>query len=149
MNNTNVGAKVGKKVESRCGIRKVKSFQLSRHAQVFRLVYLVLRLGVYEVASCLLPLGLGIEEVGERAHAVQVAVVHDAEILVGCLGAEGRGLEEAISVEQILGGLPGLDVEQAGVLLQVEAGVGYVEFGLPHFLQDGRPSSPSGTSDRA
>jgi len=57
--------------------------QPSRRPQVFRFVELVLGLGFDEVALSLLPLRLGIEQVGQGAECVPVPVLHHAQVLVG------------------------------------------------------------------
>ena len=61
-------------------------FQSTRCPQVFRFVEFVLRLCFDEVALRLLPLRLGIEQVGQGAEGVPVAVLHHAQVLIG-LGA--------------------------------------------------------------
>ena len=58
------------------------SLQPPRHPQVFRLINLMLRLRVYQVALRLLPLGLCVEQVSQGGHAIEIAAVLDAEILV-------------------------------------------------------------------
>ena len=75
---------------------------------------------------------MGVEQIRQRAHPVQVAVAEDTEVVAGLRRAQLRRLYQAITIHDVLDSLLRLDAEETGVLLQIQTGVLDVEFGFLH-----------------
>ena len=60
-----------------------------------------MRLRFDEVAGGFLPLGLGVQQVGERRHGRGIAVAHDPQVFFGLPEGDGGNVYQAVAVLHI------------------------------------------------